>query len=603
MNYYINEQLLARNLELIRKNKPMLFQRIKNHLNLGKWSVKIEKAKSGALTMFTETSDGKKNYFHSSFDPEKESSRFIESSQNLYTINDLTVFIGTGLGYHIKKYFEQQVYPQTLIIEPDINVLIAFLQIAALPENAKNWNIINSEDSDELQQSFSEAFNVLYMEKIRYMILPGFMRIYGGTVKKIQTYLTQSLDKSISQALTISYFGDIFQSNVINNFPILAVSPGVNSLKQYFTGKPAIIVSAGPSLDMNIEILAKNTDKFIIIAVDTTYGKLLAKKIIPHFTITIDPQHKSFFHIKNMELHNYFVTCLTASSRVVKHIEGRSFFFVSDYPLSLYFEGMTEPKGHFSTDGGSVANIALQFAEYIGASPIVLIGQDLSYPDFKSHCGNTMYEKENQGFSNKFSTLENRHFAFLENGISLKGIKSNTVYTSHQLLEYYRWFCHYVKTSKAEIVNAPYDGAYIDGIKHLDLKSVITEYNMRPVKNDMFGLNDIIKKYSTREKVNVIEKYKELKIQLTIFKQSFNSSKYKFKTISDLDFFLNTHSGVFELIKTLSFSKGVKLMRKLIGHDDIEKIRTLINVISESLEYSLSLIDAELNLKNTVKEQ
>ncbi|MBP7653318.1 motility associated factor glycosyltransferase family protein [Candidatus Dependentiae bacterium] len=586
-----NKELLDYNFDLIKKKNYQLASSILSHLNQNKYKINLEKTKSGVWT-YSEYYENNQIHVHSKYDPEKEAERLVP--QYNITDNDFAVFIKPGLGYHIKKILDS-VNPYFLIIEPDFNILISMLQTIKLPQSLDKWNIAATESEQEIKSYFSSMFNPVFVSKINYIILQSIISIFREKINFIKNYLSEAVDNIIAQAVTLSYFGDIYHSNVINNFNQFAASPGIINIKNKFSKAPAIIVSAGPSLDYNIGELYKHRKKFIIIAVDTVYKKLIDYDIIPHFTITIDPQNKSYFHFKDINLHNYFITCLICSNKVVKHLENKSLFFVSDYPLSMYFESVTTHKGQLSTAGGSVSTIAFQFAEYIGADPIFFIGQDLSYPVMKTHCNTTMYEECGTLVLSKFNTMENMFAGAAENKIFIKGIKTVSVPTTRQLLEYYRWYCSQVKISKRKIINCTYDGAFIEGIEHCDLKEAIEKYKITNTNLDLSLIQEIINSYSKKKYPDV---FPEIISRLSILKKSIQAHRFHIKNLDDLRNLLSQNSGLFELIKTISYSKSLVSVRKRSEASEIEKVNIIINILLESIDYTINLANYQISAEN-----
>lgn len=448
MKEIFNNTLLNHNLEILKKHNISLYGRLKNFISSGKYCLPIINCRNNGYTYSIKTDNEDALYIHSQYDSIKEAERFIGQFQ--FSKSDLLIAVYPGLGYHLNILFKRGDCPNILIIARELNELTAMLQVVELPVNSSGWHLADSENLNSIISEFNSAFNILFLNNIKYLLLPVIHRAYEKKINEIMALCSKSLDNSIAQAATLSNFGEIFQSNVINNFKICCHAPGVNVLKNKFAGLPAIIVSAGPSLDFNIEKLKKFKDKFIIIAVDTVYGKLIQNDIIPHFTVTIDPQNKSYYHFKNFKQSGFFISCMIASSKVLESINQNCFFFVSDYPLAMFLEGLSEKKGHFSTGGGSVATVALQFADYIGANYVVFIGQDLSYPVLKTHCDSTAYSDILKTALNKFNTHETAAIDSMSNKISTRGIRQPEVYTTHQLLEYLRWITEYVNSGNTK---------------------------------------------------------------------------------------------------------------------------------------------------------
>src|SRR5581483_996644 len=80
-------------------------------------------------------------------------------------------------------------------------------------------------------------------------------------------------------------FAGRYLLNTLANLPALIAEGDVTSLVDQFTGVPAIVVAAGPSLDNNIAQLGALEDRALIIAVDTTLRPLRAAGIRPHLIV------------------------------------------------------------------------------------------------------------------------------------------------------------------------------------------------------------------------------------------------------------------------------------------------------------------------------
>ena len=77
--------------------------------------------------------------------------------------------------------------------------------------------------------------------------------------------------------------------NTLANLPVLASEADAAALTDLFTGIPAIVVGAGPSLDENLPVLRHLQDRALLVAVDTAVRPLLAAGIHPHLVVSVDP--------------------------------------------------------------------------------------------------------------------------------------------------------------------------------------------------------------------------------------------------------------------------------------------------------------------------
>jgi hypothetical protein len=64
-----------------------------------------------------------------------------------------------------------------------------------------------------------------------------------------------------------------------------------------FSGYPGIIISAGPSLRRNVDLLKGLRDRALLVCVDTAYKVCSRRGIIPHIVMTLDArrQRQAFF--------------------------------------------------------------------------------------------------------------------------------------------------------------------------------------------------------------------------------------------------------------------------------------------------------------------
>src|SRR5437764_344282 len=84
-------------------------------------------------------------------------------------------------------------------------------------------------------------------------------------------------------------FAGRYLLNTLTNLPVIAREANAGALFDGFSDVPAIIVSAGPSLDRNIPKLRKFHDRGLMIAVDTALRPLLGAGIYPQLVVSVDP--------------------------------------------------------------------------------------------------------------------------------------------------------------------------------------------------------------------------------------------------------------------------------------------------------------------------
>ena len=174
---------------------------------------------------------------------------------------------------------------------------------------------------------------------------------------------------------------------------------------------PAIIVSAGPSLNKNIEELKKAKNKAFIIAVDTAMKPLLRNGIIPDMYAIIDGT-KPLELVAVEESRNIpLLSEVRAAHAVMDYHKGKKFFFREFTP---YFDRMYEMnhKEWAAMDvGGSVATAAFSLACYLGLGTVIMVGQDLALTGNKTHADGTFKEKMEELDTSKMKMVVVSFFA------------------------------------------------------------------------------------------------------------------------------------------------------------------------------------------------
>ncbi len=190
-------------------------------------------------------------------------------------------------------------------------------------------------------------------------------------------------------ALLKSSFGSFEDSllgvkNLFVNMDIALEKPGINHIH---IDKPfdAIVVSAGPSLDLEFETLRKLQKNYLIVSVDAAFKTLLNEGIIPHFAVVIERDDYSIPFFKNLPKN--LSTCLIAHSLVDRQIFKN---YTGPIVTALKYTGPClwlpiDRTRHWT--GSSSSHVAFRTAAALGARRIALVGQDLCFhPEtFQSH--------------------------------------------------------------------------------------------------------------------------------------------------------------------------------------------------------------------------
>lgn len=289
----------------------------------------------------------------------------------------------------------------------------------------------------------------------------------------------------------------------MQNLENMVASPDVGSLKDKFKGCPAFIVAAGPSLDKNIEELKRIQNKGLIIAVDAIADKLVKNGITPHFMSSVERVDvwELLVEKKSYPEDIYLVGPPVLQPPVVNRFGKRVLLpmrqTVREY---LWLSDILDLSDDYKVwMGASCAHVAMGLALHLGASPIVLVGQDLAYGEdvHHTHAGGTIHDE---------FPLQPEELITVE-GYYGKDVQTQDIWQNFRLM-----FEDKIKDlAEPFIINATEGGARIKGTVQHPLSEVVSQYCCRElgdirslldetvrVKVDWIAVTDKINQYVKR---------------------------------------------------------------------------------------------------------
>lgn len=465
-----------KNLESIKKNikaYPIDFLNLLKNKN-DNFDISLElietKSKKYSAKVFK---DGKSIFLHSAYDPEKEANTLIKEIED---DADLIFVFGIGAGYLINAFKKLNI--NIAVIEPSIkffNLLIDNFKLDKIFEDNITF-FIGGDDIEDIEKFIS----LTNTKKVKFFITRSYATLFNEEALFYQQKVLSIVDKKIININTISRFDKLWAYNIASNVAKISTHYGVNKFFYKYKNIPAIIVSAGPSLEKNIRKLKEIKNKALIIAVDTAMKPLFSHNISPHFIITIDPQKKNSKYFRNV---NFKESVLIAESSVDKEaidsFNGAIYFINSIFPLAKYFMEELGDRGDITT-GGSVSTAAYDFAIRIGANPIIMVGLDLSFPNYQTHIKGSYHEENFFTEIYKLDSYDSRIYKVLIAGNlrEEKNIYNEKVWTDSRFDMYKNWYeeqCE--KNNKIKFYNATEGGIIINGMENIKLEELIKKFN------------------------------------------------------------------------------------------------------------------------------
>lgn len=469
-----------KNLDAIKKNikaYPIDFLNLLKNKN-DNFDISLElietKSKKYSAKVFK---NGKSIFLHSAYNPEKEANALInEIKKETEKDLDLVFIFGIGAGYLINAFKKLNI--NIAVIEPSIkffNLLIDNFKLDKILEDNITF-FIGGDDIEDIEKFIS----LTNTKKVKFFITRSYATLFNEEALFYQSKVLSIVDKKIININTISRFDKLWAYNIASNAAKISTHYGVNKFFYKYKNIPAIIVSAGPSLEKNIRKLKEIKNKALIIAVDTAMKPLFSHNISPHFIITIDPQKKNSKYFRNV---NFKESVLIAESSVDKEaidsFNGAIYFINSIFPLAKYFMEELGDRGDITT-GGSVSTAAYDFAIRIGANPIIMVGLDLSFPNYQTHIKGSYHEENFFTEIYKLDSYDSRIYKVLIAGNlrEEKNIYNEKVWTDSRFDMYKNWYeeqC--LKYKKNKFYNATEGGIIINGMENIKLEELIKKFN------------------------------------------------------------------------------------------------------------------------------
>ncbi len=197
-------------------------------------------------------------------------------------------------------------------------------------------------------------------------------------------------ERALSMQMTVYSFAELWASNGCANLTALARWPSVAKLAGAFEGVPAIILSPGPSLSKNVELVKPLKGKVLIIAYTRTLSALAKVGLVPDLTVQLDPLDLTYHldHYDVSQLEGLVCGC-TCNPKLYQKPFKRIFPYSGNQVIESWIYDALDGPEMFLDTSCSVATTTISLCKVLGCSPIVLVGQDMSFPGGSYYDGGT----------------------------------------------------------------------------------------------------------------------------------------------------------------------------------------------------------------------
>jgi len=429
--------------------------------------------------------EGKVIYVHSAYAPDKEARVLAEGVRMCY--DSVFIIFGMGLMYHVNA-LAARAYPKCkiLIIEPDYRVFdcaIREVELSGAFGSGKTALSV-AQDEGELKKFLKKELTPENFMQTEIVVLPAYTAWYPEKYAAFQRALSEVKEQRGVENLTISNQNKHWTENILRNIKYMPQSFRHWSFSGVFGGKPGVIVSAGPSLDKNVKLLAKLKGKALIIATYSSLKTLRKHDIIPDIVVAID-RLQAYFHDRNepVPLTAPLLYIPSADYRLLEKAEAEKILAPMQddlYILELYSRLGYEEGQIFVA--GSVAITAADFVATAGCDPVIFIGQDLAFTDKRLH-------SEGVDDNDEFERFLDRGLA---SSFPVDDVSGGKVLTDSTMDMYRRVLEGYIRydaeNSGRGYIDATEGGALIAGTDVLSLAEAIERTYIEYLPDEISGM-------------------------------------------------------------------------------------------------------------------
>lgn len=370
--------------------------------------------------------------------------------------------MGFAAGYHAASLAQRVGRTGVMLVfEPDIGLLRAVLETIDFASSFKDANIAIITDENDLAHigSLLRGSEGLVGMGVTFVDHPASRNRLGSRAQVFARSITDIVDAIKMTIITTLVQSRVTVRNLLQNLDVYACnglvsqsgtrSAGISELKDICAGLPALVISAGPSLKRNLQLLKDPSvrERCVLIAAQTVFKLLLAEGIRPHFVTALDYSeiNKRFYEGLTAEMVQGITLVIEPKvNPAVPAAWPGQLRCVTDRTLDLLLgDDLKRPMGELK-HGATVAHLAYYLARHLGCDPVGLAGQDLGFTDHQYYSAGASIHTVWSSELNSFKSLELMEWhRIMRMGGYLRTVTDHlgrTMYTDEQMLTYLRQF-------------------------------------------------------------------------------------------------------------------------------------------------------------------
>lgn len=544
------------------------------------------------------------------------------------------IVYGIGLGHLFKEFCERS-KGLVFLYEPNLEILRVTLELVDFSKELSQPNVMVFSDIQTFKDNFTAGYK--YKNEVTITSLESYRNNFGKELDDTLKQMQMIMGTCITDYNTVKKEVVNSISMTLNNLTYTLDETPLNEFKDIYKGKTALIVSAGPSLDANIETIKKNRDKVIIFCVGTAFKVLAKNGITPDFLNILEINDVSG-QVKDFDLSdiNLILEPYTNSSIHKLKVKKKLLFPSNTAHSNIFWSNLTGVNISPYFGRGTVSYSAAYSAKLMGCKKIILVGQDLAYLNNKCYSSNAAYShmifevnpktgnpefkvKNKEEFiksylpndknSHIYKWIKENPDLFIEQRVGnlnetlcfVKGISGEYLPTQAgyaTFIEHFREFAYLNKD--LDLINTSMVGAQIDGFKNMPLETALVteqtieklelsesyEYDKKKIlenlEKDQKTLKDILQEISKTEKY--MHKYeREIKRAKIV---TVEANKYFKNLLSLYDKITVQYYNSNPIFQILSFNEHIEVDYALRATEEVtvERIQLVYSLLKPYFE-------------------
>lgn len=476
------------NLDFLSRHYPALLKAIETPIK-DDYAFSKEMTRNGEMNLRIEINQIS-YYLHSRYNAYHEAVKWAESIADRVENVDNVLLVGIGLGYFLEELLAVTKAKYIYVYEPSILVFKEWINSKLVEDTLSDPRIrlFAVGESEFIPLQIANDISEQMIGSFVKVVPPIYGKLFPSLLNQLDAKIKETIIQEISNMQTREFNQNTWLANGLFNLSSLIKNSSICELKDIWKDQniKAIIVGSGPSLSRDIHYLSQLKDKCLIIAAGSSIQAMKHFGVDPHFVVSMDGTEANNRVFRNVDTSNVPLVFLPSIYyEIIEDYKGPIYYskYHNDLISKYLFDTLEEIPSFLSTS--TVTGTAIQIAAFMGITEIILMGQDLSYPN------NEYYAPGVEHIAEEVKELQLAHSEQLVKNVD--GGYNRTKGSMEVLRKDIETLVKIMEIRGVRILNTSKGGAVIEGTEWKSLDDIVPDLLEEP-SQDFDITNKISKK-------------------------------------------------------------------------------------------------------------